>query len=172
MNRRRRRRGLLLGLAVVVVAGGVGAGWIATRSPHGDPDPGGRILAGLKTIESVVPADAEVMLRQASEPIWDACDGREGTFGWNKVTVSVQFRTGEQPGALVARTDSLLTAAGWHRTGAEGTPLGPSAQWSRTVAGSTVASALLSPGTRGGGSGIYWDLDAAAPPQGQQVSGC
>jgi hypothetical protein len=172
MNQRGQRRRLLLGLAVVVVAGGVGAGWIATRSPHGDPDPAGRILAGLKTIESVVPADAEVTLRQASEPSWDSCAGREGTFGWTKVTVGMQFRTSEQPSALVARTDRLLTAAGWHRTGAEGTPLGPSAQWSRTVTGSTVASALLSPGTRGGGSGIYWDLDAAAPPQGQQASGC
>jgi hypothetical protein len=81
------------------------------------------------------------------------------------VVFPVQFRTGEQPGALVARTDSLLTAAGWHRTGAEDTPLGPSARWSRTVAGSTVASVLLSPGTRGGGGGIYWDLDVAAPPK-------
>jgi hypothetical protein len=92
MNRRGQRRRLLLGLAVVVVAGGAGAGWIATRSPHGDPDPGGRILAGLKTIESVVPADAEVMLRRASEPNWDSCDGREGTFGWNRVTASSQCR--------------------------------------------------------------------------------
>jgi hypothetical protein len=168
----RGRRGLLLTLAVVVVGGGVGVGWISTRSPHGDPDPGGRILAGLKSIESVVPADAEVMSRQASEPSWDSCDGRAGTFGWNKVVVNVQFRTGEQPGALVARTDRLLTVAGWHRTEAGGTPLGPRVRWSRTVAGSTVASALLSPGTRGGGSGTYWDLDAAAPPQGGQVSGC
>jgi hypothetical protein len=172
MNRGARPRWLLVVPAVVVVAGGAGAIWITAQSPHGNPDPGGRILAGLQTVASAIPADAEVMLRQANEPRWDSCDGRAGTFGWNNVTVNVQFRASEQPDALVAQIDKVLTEAGWHRTNAWETPLGPNARWSRTLSGPTVATALLSPGTRGGGNGSYWDLDAVAPPQGHQASGC
>lgn len=172
MNRGARRRWLLVILAVVVVAGGAGATWITTHSPHGNPDPGGRILAGLQTVESAIPADAEVMLRQANEPRWDSCDGRAGTFGWDNVTVSVQFRASEQPDTLVAQVDKVLTGAGWHRVEASGTPLGPAARWSRTLSGPTVATALLSVGTGGPGTRSYWELDAVAPPRGQQVSGC
>jgi hypothetical protein len=171
MNRGARRRWLLVILAVVV-AGGAGATWITTRSPRGNPDPGGRILAGLQTVESAIPADAEVMLRQASEPRWDSCDGRAGTFGWDNVTVNVQFRETEKPDALVAHIDEVLTGAGWRRVEASGTPLGPTARWSRSLSGPTVATAALGPGTRGDGSGIYWELGATAPPQGQHVSGC
>jgi hypothetical protein len=171
MNLGVRRRWLLVVLAVVVIAGGV-ATWITTHSSHGDPDPGGRILAGLQPIESAIPEDAEVMLRQANEPRWNSCDGRAGTFGWDNVTVHVQFRTSRQPDALVAQIDEVLTEAGWRRAGASETPLGPSTRWLRTLSGSTVATALLSPGTRGGGNGTYWDLDAAAPPRGQQASDC
>jgi hypothetical protein len=105
MNRGARPRWLLVVPAVVVVAGGAGAIWITAQSPHGNPDPGGRILAGLQTVASAIPADAEVMLRQANEPRWDSCDGRAGTFGWNNVTVNVQFRASEQPDALVAQID-------------------------------------------------------------------
>jgi hypothetical protein len=145
---------------------------VTTRSPHGDPDPGGRVLTGLQTVESAVPADAEVMLRQAHEPSWDSCDGRVGTFGWNNVMVNVQFRVSEQPDALVAQIDKVLTGAGWHRADGSGTPLGPVARWSRALSGPTMATALLSKGTRGDGNGSYWALDAVAPPQGQQASGC
>ena len=172
MNPDVRRRWLLVFLAVVAVAGGVAATWAATHSPHGDPDPGGRILAKLKTIESALPEDADVIVRQANEPKWDSCDGRAGTFGWTKVTVNVQFRSSEQPDVLVARIDKALTEAGWRSADASGTPLGPSARWSRTLSGPTVATALLSPGTRGGDNGVYWDLDATAPPQGRQTNGC
>jgi hypothetical protein len=164
------RRWLYAGLAVVVVSGGVSGTWAATRSDHGDPDPDGRILTALTTVERALPADAQVMLRQANEPRWDSCDGRSGTFGWDNIAVDMQFRTREQPRALVADADNLLRAVGWRRTGTVHSPLGPGARWSRTVAGSTVASAMLAPGTSG--DGVYWDLDALAPPQGQQVSGC
>ena len=139
-------------------------------SPHGDPDPGGRILAALRTVEPAVPPDAEVMLRQAVEPRWDSCDARVGTVGWDDVTVAVQFRTGGPPEAVIARADAVLAAAGWHRTQAFGSPLGPGMRWARTVAGSTSATATLAPGTNG--ALTYWDLDAVAPPHGPRVSGC
>ncbi len=169
-------RGLLISLALLLVTGGANAAWAATRSDHGNPDPGGHILASLKTVERVVPANAHVMLRQANEPRWDSCDGRAGTFGWDDVTVAVQFRTIRAPRALVSEADTALRAAGWQRTSTLNTPLGPGARWSRTVAGATVATVTLAPGTRGDrtgdGTGTYWDLGAVAPPQGQRVSGC
>jgi len=159
-------------LAVTVVAGGAGATVITTHLSRGNPDPGGRILAGLQTVESAIPAETDVMLRQANEPRWDSCDGQAGTFGWNNVTFDVQFRVREQPDTLVGQVDEVLTGAGWHRMEASGTPLGPNARWSRTLSGPIVATAVLSEGTRGDGSGTYWDIGAAAPPQGRQASGC
>lgn len=166
------RRSLLVGVAFVVVAGSVGGAWAVFRSSHGNPDPGGHILTALKSVERAVPAGAQVSLRQASEPGWDSCDGRSGTFGWDDITVGVQFFTSVSPTVLVANTDKTLRAIGWQRTRTLNSPLGPGATWSRTVAGSTPATATLAPGTRGGGTGVYWDLDAVAPPQGQHVSGC
>lgn len=81
MQQGAQRRWLLIALAVVLVGGGAAALWVWTPSAHGDPDPGGRLLSGLRTVEQAVPADAEVLLRQANEPSWDSCDGRKGTFG-------------------------------------------------------------------------------------------
>ena len=159
-------------VAAVVVAGGVGVAWAATGSGHGDPDPGGRVLAALVRVDQAIPADAQVMVRQAHEPQWDSCDGRAGTFGWTGVMVIVQFGTDEPASELISQADRILRAEGWQRTGTSTTPLGPTATWSRVVAGSTAATASLSPWTRGQGSPIYWDLDAMAPPHGQRVSGC
>jgi hypothetical protein len=163
---------MLAGLACLLVAGGVTGAWAATRSAHGNADPGGHVLADLKTIERAIPTDANVMSRQANEPHWDSCDGQSGTFGWGDVTVYVAFRTRIQPDALIADADKALSAAGWRRAATLNTPLGPGARWSRTVLGTTMASATLAPGIRGDGTGTYWDLDAVAPPQGKRVSGC
>lgn len=170
-----RRRRLLLGAAVVViaglaVAGLLVAGRLVNRSPHGDPDPGGRILAGLRTVESAIPADAEVLQRQADEPLWDSCDGRAQTAGWDDVTVSVQFRTTQPPETLLAQVQTALSAAGWHGGNDFSTPLGPGGRWTRAGTGTPSATATLTPGTRG--NGTYWELDALAPPNGQRVSGC
>jgi hypothetical protein len=112
------------------------------------------------------------MTRQANEPNWDSCDGRTGTFGWDDVTVNVEFRSRVQPHTLVTQADKILEGDGWRRISTLTSPLGPGVRWSRTVAGSTVAMALLAPGTRGDGTGTFWDLDAVAPPQGQRASGC
>jgi hypothetical protein len=166
------RRWPLTALAVILVAGGAGALWMWTLSHHGDPDPGGRLLSGLQTVERAVPADAEVTLQQANEPSWDSCDGRPGTFGWNDATVYVQFLASEEPEALIAQADRALTAAGWDRADSSGTPLGPGARWTRVLSGPRVATAALSKGTRGGGTTSYWELSAVTPPQGQRASGC
>ena len=162
----------LAALAVGVVVGAVSAACAPARSDHGDPDPGGRILVALKTVERAVPADARQVLRQANEPRWDSCDGRAGTFGWDDVTVYTQFRTGQRPRRLIATVGEAMRAAGWTRVTRLTTPLGPGLRWSRPTRGSTVATAMLAPETRGDGTGISWDLDAVAPPQGPRVSGC
>lgn len=119
---------------MVLVTVGVSAASVAARSDHGNPDPGGHVLAALKTVERAVPANAQVMLRQANEPGWDSCDGRTGAFGWDDVTVGVQFRTIAAPHRLVSEADAALHAAGWQRTATLNTPLGPGACWSRMVA--------------------------------------
>lgn len=163
------RRWLGLGLAVALVAGG-GTAWAASHSDHGDPDRGGRILAALTTVERALPADAEVTLRQEVEPRWDSCDARAGTFGWDDVTVAVQFRSRTAARTLISDADTALRAAGWQLAGTLSSRLGLGARWTRTVSGTTVANATLAPGSRG--EGTYWELDAVAPPQGHRVSGC
>ena len=161
---------LVGGLSLVLVAGAVTAAWSASLSSHGNPDPGGHRLSAIKTVAEALPADARVVLRQANEPRWDSCDGRPGTFGWDNVSSSVQFRTGTSAGKLIADADRALRAGGWHYANRLDSPLGPGVRWTQTVAGSAFATAMLTPGASG--DGTSWYLTAEAPPQGRRVSGC
>ena len=128
-------------LSLLLVAGAVTAAWAASLSNHGDADPRGHLLSAVKTVAEALPADARVVLRQANEPRWDSCDGRPGTFGWDNVSTSVQFRTGVSGGKLIADADRALRAAGWQYANRLDSPSGPGARWTQTVAGSTFATA-------------------------------
>ena len=165
-----KRSTLWLGLLLVVLVGLTGTARASLRSHHGDPDPGGQILNALQSVRRAVPPGADVTLRQQNGSTWDSCDGRAGTFGWSDLTTDVQFRSRKAPRLLLDDADKALRAAGWQYASAKDSPPGPGSRWTRTVAGSTLASVILSPAT--GGNGTYWDLQALAPPQGQRTQGC
>ena len=146
-----KRSTLWPGLLLVVLVGLAGTAWASLLSHHGDPDPGGQILNALQSVRRAVPPSADVTLRQQNGSTWDSCDGRAGTFGWSDLTADVEFRSRKAPRLLVDDADKALRAAGWQYASAQDSPLGPSARWTRTVAGSTQASVILSPATGGTG---------------------
>lgn len=145
----------------------------ATGPGSGDPDPGGAILHSLHAVLGVVPAGSDVLVRDAgSEPRWDSCDGRPGTFGWDDITVTAKFRSDEPPVRLLSDAARHLADDGWSGPASVPSPLGAGARWTRKLPGGGIASASLTPGTYGDRSAPYWDLIAAAPPHGQRVRGC
>jgi len=139
---------------------------------HGDPDPGGRILTALRSIESAVPTGATDVRTQDAEPLWDSCDGRPGTEGWSVISVDIEFRDDRDGRVLLDDVADRMTEAGWAPGGTGTSPLGPSESWTRTLDDGTVAHGSLSPGTRDDGVSIIWFLTATAPPHGRQASGC
>ena len=143
-----------------------------TNHAHGDPDPGGRILAALQPIEGAVPDDAIVISRQDAAAHWDSCDGRTGTFGWSDIRVIVTFHTTTQPDALISLADGRMVAIGWTPGSTLTSPIGPGREWTRTLGDGTKALASLSPWTVDDDRTIRWELTAYAPPHGQRASGC
>jgi hypothetical protein len=149
------------------------AGYAIVRwTSHGDPDPGGRILSALKSIESAVPDSATAVTRQYAEPHWDSCDGREGTFGWSSIAVILTFRTGMPADSLLPYVSGPMEAADWSKTDTLSSPMGPGQDWARTLADGTHAMASLTPGTIDNGATIIWEFSAYAAPHGQHASGC
>jgi hypothetical protein len=130
--------------------------------PHSGGDPGGRILAELKPAAAAVPAGAQVLSHEDSEPSWAACDGAPGS-GWTEASVTVQFSVSLSSSQLVDRADRQLVGRGWRLVQASGT----GATWTKAVAGGVQAAAVLSPADR---SGVWW-LRASAPAQGAQFAG-
>jgi hypothetical protein len=139
---------------------------------HGDPDPGGRILDALKTVQAAVPSDATDVSTQYAEPHWDSCDGRPGTEGWSDVTVDVSFSSDRPGQELVGGAAPELAAAAWSVERADTSPLGPYESWTRTLDDGTILHASLGPGTPDNGATIIWYLYASAPPHGRRASGC
>jgi hypothetical protein len=138
---------------------------------RGDPDPGGRILTALKSIETAIPGEAIDVTRQYAEPHWDSCGGREETAGWSSVTVVITFRTDMSHDSLLQYASERLNAAGWSDSGPSSNRLGPTGGWIQSLTDGTSARAQLSPSTTDGAT-IVWQLTATAPPHGQQVSRC
>ncbi len=148
-------------LALILVAALNGCG-------RGDPDPGGRILTALKSVEVALPADATSVHREYVEPKWDSCDARPETEGWSDAMVLIDFRTDLDPEAWGEHAGQALESAGWGDEVVSATPFGPRWSWTQSLDDGTVARAGLSP-TAVEGS---WELYAVAPPRGQRVSGC
>jgi len=170
MQMRPARIGPALAVAAAVLGGCARAP--AAPAPTGDPDPGGRVLTVLRSVERAVPAHAQILGQHEHEPTWDSCDARPGTFGWNDVSVSTDFRAGGAPLAVVMAADRVLSTAGWRRVAVSRDPLGPVGRWSRPVPGGAEAAATLAVATRGDSEAPYWELSALAPPQGRRAGGC
>ena len=168
MGERLGRSAFKIGLVVVVAC--LLAGFGCSRLWHGNPDPGGRIMKALSTVQVAVPAHAHAVQTQHVKPRWDSCDARPGTFGWDDVIVLVTFTTSEPPRSLMATANARLRTAGWSRY--RDFASGPRAVWwSRPVPGGTALALLDRDGTRAGGP--QWELYAHAPPfTGPRSSGC
>src|SRR5947209_2127744 len=84
----RRRYLIFLGVFALGVAAVVYLVQVQLGSRPRGGDPHGKILKalGAKATESIPPS-ASVIRRNDLPPVWDSCDGRKGTFGWDPVRV-------------------------------------------------------------------------------------
>lgn len=114
-------------------------------------DPGGRILAALRTVASAVPARARLNWSHFDEPKPDSCDGRPGTRGYDPVSVQADFSWQEPQGTVLASVRHALEGTGWRWT--EPAPATFPGQnygtadaigtWARTLPGGRLATAAL-----------------------------
>ena len=157
-----------IGLVAMVAC--VLAGYVIATIWPGNPDPGGRIMTALSTIQKAVPAQAHLVRTERVKPGWDSCDGRLSTYGWDDVIVDLTFTTSQSPRSLMASASARLQAAGWSRY--QDYASGPRVGWWWKPVPSGTAMALLDrDGTRAGVP--QWDLYAHAPPfAGPRSSGC
>jgi hypothetical protein len=148
------------GIVAAVVVGLVALAGQGER--HSGGDPGGRILADLKTATVAVPTDAQVLSHEEVEPSWVACD-RAGGSGWTEARASVQFSTRRAQSQLIDGVDRQLAGRGWRTADASGA----GAAWTKALAGDGQAQAALVPAER---SGVWW-LRLSAPAQGARFAG-
>ncbi len=161
----RRLTAVVAGLAGVAVIGGVIAHYFLDQSSG---DPGGRIIAQLQPTVAAVPAGAKILYRHDVEPLWDSCDGRAGTFGWDDVVVQVHFSTTASPDDILAHAQSVLAPEGWRTVPAPVAGAVTQHIWRKALdtGDGTVDIEKDSYGTS------EWTLIAMAPPRGPRVSGC
>jgi hypothetical protein len=164
-----RRTAVRIGLLVVVAC--LIAGYVVTRIWPGSPDPGGRIMTALATIQAAVPAQAHRVRIQQVKPRWDSCDGRLSTYGWDDAIVGVTFTTSQPARSLMTTANARLRTAGWSRYYGFASSLRFGWWWSRPVPSGTALALLDRAGTRAGVP--RWELYAHAPPYaGPRSSGC
>src|SRR5690242_9534732 len=92
---------IVLAVGALVVLSGCGS---SIPQPVGKPDPGHRLMQQIAPVLGAAPSAAHVTFRQKTEPIWDSCDGQASTYGWDPVTVTLEFRGGGSRGAIVSQT--------------------------------------------------------------------
>jgi hypothetical protein len=164
-----RRLSILFGVAACLAV----ALAIGLRSTgHGDPDPGGRRLALLRSLLVVVPADASIVTASESEPRWDQCQAGSET-GFDSASVSRTFVSDWLPTRLSQFAERSARGAGWHLDVSTTQGL-IELRWQRMVkvAGKVVvANGSLSQARLGTGS-IAWSLLADAPPALRPLGSC
>jgi hypothetical protein len=138
-----------------------------TPQPTGDPDPGGRLMAAIRPVLSVIPAAAHVIRGDEVKPRWDSCDGVKSTYGWTDVTVDAQFTAGDPPERMVAAMDHALRRLGWTADPGSG---GGAWYWHRTVSGGAKAAIQLLGGPDAQPSD--WNLHATVQAAIHPVKGC
>lgn len=110
----RRRRYLLWGCLAAVVVAALIAGPISNwyvDHPHGNPDPGGRRLAGLaKVASAAMPAGAVSTRLVLKKSTWGkgGCDG--GPPGWTPMEAIQRFRA---TGDVAAQVDANMQRLRW-----------------------------------------------------------
>src|SRR5262249_56336126 len=130
-NRRKIVVPAALALAAVLIAWAVAAWSRSAAHAHAGGDPGGRLMAKIAPVVTVVPGFAHGHIRWIAfpcdscqfpvtyaikvEPRWDSCDGMAGTFGWDPVVIQVGFRWTGSRHALVDLLEERLGARGWAR---------------------------------------------------------
>jgi hypothetical protein len=132
--------------------------YFAVMPRHGDPDPGGRRMAAIRPVLSVVPAGLRVVDSEVVKPHWDSCDGQ--THGWDPATVDVDFvDRGQSAGHIAAQIDASMAAMGWRYDHASGNGAW---YWSKRLSDGAKATAQLL-----GGPDVRppspWDLQASVP---------
>ena len=113
------------------------------------------------------PSAAHVTFHQKTEPIWDSCDGQASTYGWDPVTVTLEFRGGGSPGAIVSQVRDAMRHLGWtylQETSGRGIWY-----WDRSVSHGELAHAELDGASQGT---PQWTLLARAQPSARRVRGC
>jgi hypothetical protein len=154
-----RRRLAGAGIAAAAVVGLLALA--GQGGPHSGGDPGGRTLAALRPATAAVPAGAQILARQESEPSWMICAGAP-VSGWTQVAASVQFSVSLSPSRLIEGVDRQLADRGWRLVNASGA----GAAWTKALPGGGQAQAALVPTGRTG----VWQLRLSAPAQGAQLS--
>ena len=163
-----RGRVQLVGLAAATCAILAGC-HSASRLPQpvGDPDPGHRRMTALAPVLSVVPPGVRPSLRKKYAPNWDSCDSRPESFGWDPVTVDVDWPYTGRPAEVVEHVKSAMASLGWTPD-----PASATGDWTwhlRLSTGDRASAELL------GGPGSQppdWALEATAPPAVHPVKGC
>jgi hypothetical protein len=155
----------VIGLVVVLVAGGV-AFWITRSGPSGG-DPGGRILSQLKPTSLAVPLTAVTGYANYVEPRMDSCDGRPGTQGWDDVVVQIYFQWSGDSSSLLSYAKDRLSKLGWGAFKVQAQNGVPGGDWIKQLSNGSVAQVQLGAEPYGG-----WTLFATAPPIGRRASGC
>ena len=173
-KRARWKRGEILLPLVIALAGcGTSPSTSTTSAPAPTStgavgDPGGRILAALRTAASAVPARAHLNWSHFDEPKPDSCDGRPGTRGYDPVSVQVHFSWHEPQDIVLASIRHALEGIGWQWT--DPAPVTFPGQnygtadaigtWARTLPGGRPATAALFADTY---AHAAWSLIAEAP---------
>jgi hypothetical protein len=137
-------------VAVIVVAAIV---FIVAMQYHGNPDPGGRRMAAVRPVLSVVPSGLTITNRDQVKPSWDSCDGKHP--GWDPVTVDVGFiAPGQSAAQIYAHIAHGMARLGWtyDLTSTDG-----AWTWHRHLGPHEVGEAQLLGGAN------PWDLQASVP---------
>lgn len=155
----------LLGVGLLIAATCVV--WLLSSHPRSGGDPGGRILRELRTISNAVPPDATAAFSNYDEPMWDSCDGRVGTGGWDNVVAQINFTWSGSPARLIGEVRTVLERSGWGSYRPLVNNGIPGGEWSRNLRTGTGASVQLNAEPDGS-----WTLIGQALPVGARQKGC
>lgn len=123
-------------------------------------------MNALRPVAGAVPDGTHIVSRTIGEPMWDSCDARTSSYGWDPVTVDVQFGADDlTTTAIVKHVKARMGSLGWSYVASESG--GGAWNWIRVLPGNVTATAQLL-----GATGEDFDLQANAEPATHPVRGC